>query len=78
MGIIEWLLVWLIVNALLVVWRVLVVSSETRDRSIRKMPSVADLWTGNGPSSLSKLGPQLVFRGLGAETGRLAKPAAGL
>jgi integrase len=26
-----------------VVWRVLVVSSETRDRSIRKMPSVADL-----------------------------------
>ena len=44
MGIIEWLLViWLIVNALLVVWRVLVVSSETRDRSIRKMPSVADL-----------------------------------
>ena len=43
MGIIEWLLVWLIVNALLVVWRVLVVASETRDRSIRKMPSVADL-----------------------------------
>jgi hypothetical protein len=42
-GIIEGLLVWLIVNALLVVWRVLVVSSETRDRSIRKMPSVADL-----------------------------------
>ena len=42
-GIIEWLLVWLIVNALFVVWRVLVVSSETRDRSIRKMPSVADL-----------------------------------
>ena len=44
MGIIEWLLVWLIVNALFVVWRILVTSSaETRDRSIRKMPKVADL-----------------------------------
>ena len=36
--------VWLIVNALFVVWRILVTSSaETRDRSIRKMPKVADL-----------------------------------
>ena len=44
MGIMEWLLVWLIVNALFVVWRILVTTDvETRDRSIRKMPSVADL-----------------------------------
>ena len=44
MGIIEWLLVWLIVNALFVVWRILVRTEvETRDRSIRKMPNVADL-----------------------------------
>jgi len=44
-GIMGWLLVWLIVNALFVVWRALVVSyeMETRDRSIRKMPNVADL-----------------------------------
>jgi hypothetical protein len=43
-GIIEWLLVWLIVNALYVVWRILVTTEvETRDRSIRKMPNVADL-----------------------------------
>jgi hypothetical protein len=37
-GIIVWLLVWLIVNALFVVWRALVVSSEmeTRDRLIRR------------------------------------------
>jgi hypothetical protein len=36
-GIIAWLLVWLIVNALFVAWRALVLSSgmETRDRSIR-------------------------------------------
>jgi len=39
----EWLLVWLIVNALFVVWRVMVVSNDARDQSIRKMPSVADL-----------------------------------
>jgi hypothetical protein len=40
----EWLQAWLIVNALFVVWRrVLVVSNETRDRSIRRMPKVADL-----------------------------------
>ena len=44
MGIMEWLLVWLILNALFVVWRILVTTDvETRDRSIRKMPSVADL-----------------------------------
>ena len=44
MGIIEWLLVWLIVNALFVVWRILVTTEvETRDRSIRKTPYVADL-----------------------------------
>ena len=43
-GIIEWLLVWLIVNALYVVWHILVATEvETRDRSIRKMPNVADL-----------------------------------
>ena len=44
-GIMEWLLVWLIVNALFVVWRALGVSyeMETRDRSPRKMPTVADL-----------------------------------
>lgn len=43
-GIIEWLLVWLIVNALYVMWRILVTTEvETRDRSIRKMPNVADL-----------------------------------
>jgi hypothetical protein len=37
-GIIAWLLVWLIVNALFVAWRALVLSSgvETRDRSIRR------------------------------------------
>lgn len=45
MGINQWLLVWLIVNALFVVWRALGVSyeMETRDRSTRKMPTVADL-----------------------------------
>ena len=44
MGITGWLLVWLIVNALFVVWRILVTSEvETRDRSTRKMPKVADL-----------------------------------
>jgi hypothetical protein len=43
-GIIEWLLVWLIVNALYVMWRILVtIEVETRDRLIRKMPNVADL-----------------------------------
>ena len=43
-GTIEWLLVWLIVNALYVVWRILVITEvETPDRSIRKMPNVADL-----------------------------------
>jgi hypothetical protein len=43
-GIIEWLLVWLIVNALFVVWRILVTTEiETPDRSTRKMPNVADL-----------------------------------
>ena len=43
-GIIEWLLVWLIVNALYVLWHILVTTEvETRDRSIRKMPNVADL-----------------------------------
>jgi len=36
---------WLIVNALFVLWRALGVSyeMETRDRSPRKMPTVADL-----------------------------------
>ena len=45
MGIKQWLLVWLIVNALFVVWRAMGVSyeMETRDRSPRKMPTVADL-----------------------------------
>ena len=44
MGIMGWLLVWLIVNALVVVWRILVTTEvETPDRSIRKMPNVADL-----------------------------------
>jgi hypothetical protein len=43
-GIMEWLLVWLIVNALFVVWRILVTTEiEIPDRSIRKMPNVADL-----------------------------------
>ena len=43
-GITGWLLVWLIVNALFVVWRILVTSdAETRDRLIRKIPKVADL-----------------------------------
>jgi hypothetical protein len=36
-GITEWLLVWLIANALFVVWRVLVVSqAESRDLSVRR------------------------------------------
>ena len=44
MGIMGWLLAWLIVNALFVVWRILVITEvETRDRWIRKMPNVADL-----------------------------------
>jgi hypothetical protein len=43
-GIIECLLVWLIVNALFVVCRILVTTEvEIPDRSIRKMPDVADL-----------------------------------
>jgi hypothetical protein len=43
-GIVDWLLVWLIVNALFVVWRILVTTeAESRDRSIRKVPNVADL-----------------------------------
>jgi hypothetical protein len=38
MGTIGWLLVWLIVNALFVVWRVLVVSPQlkTTDQSVRE------------------------------------------
>ena len=41
MGIMGWLLAWLIVNALFVVWRILVTTEvETRDRSIRKMPTL--------------------------------------
>ena len=44
MGIMGWLLVWLIVNALFVVWRILVMTDfEIPDRLIRKMPNVADL-----------------------------------
>ena len=45
MGINGWLLVWLIVNALFVVWRALVVSyeMEARDRATRKMPKIADV-----------------------------------
>lgn len=44
MGIMEWLLVWLIVNALFVVWRSLVPTEvEIPDRLIHKMPNVADL-----------------------------------
>ena len=44
MGITGWLLVWLIVNALFVVWRILVTSdAKTSDRLIRKIPKVADL-----------------------------------
>ena len=42
MAIMEWLQAWLIVNALFVVWRVLVVSNETRDRSTaecQKLPT---------------------------------------
>ena len=42
-GITEWVLVWLIVNALFVVWRVVSHEMETRDRATRKMPKVADL-----------------------------------
>lgn len=36
MGVTGWLLVWLIVNALIVAWRILVVSikMETRDRAV--------------------------------------------
>jgi len=41
-GITEWVLLWLIVNALVVVWRILVTSEETRDRPTRKMPKVPD------------------------------------
>jgi len=53
MGIIEWLLVWLIVNALFVVWRALGVSAEMeiQDRSTRKMP---DLKLRGGLPSISK------------------------
>jgi hypothetical protein len=38
MGIIGWLLVWLIVNAMFVVWRILVVFPElkTTDQSVRE------------------------------------------
>jgi hypothetical protein len=41
----KWLLVWLIVNALFVVWRALGVSYEMkiRERTASKMPKVADL-----------------------------------
>ena len=43
-GIMGWLLAWLIVNALFFVWRILVTTEvEIPDRSIRKMPNVADL-----------------------------------
>ena len=44
MGVMEWLLVWLIVNVLFFVWRILVASEvDLRDRPISKMPNVADL-----------------------------------
>ena len=44
MGITGWLMLWLIVNALFVVWRILVTSdAEAGDRLIRKIPKVADL-----------------------------------
>ena len=42
-GITEWVLGWLIVNALFVVWRILVTNAETRDQPTHKMPNVADL-----------------------------------
>ena len=52
-----WLLVWLIVNALFVAWRILVTTEvESRDRSIRKMPNVLPL-NENGPSRGMGLGP---------------------
>ena len=67
-GIMEWLLVWLILNALFVVWRILVTTDvETRDRSIRKMPSVADL-NEKRPQLSQSQGRQSCFQeGLGAE-----------
>ena len=44
MGIIEWLLVWLIVNALFVVWRILVMTEvETHDRSVRAETALGNL-----------------------------------
>ena len=63
MGITGWLLVWLILNALFVVWRILVTTEvETRDRAIRKMPNVADLCMRNGPSSLKARAANLASR----------------
>lgn len=45
MGIAQWLLVWLIVNALFVAWRALGVAAEMeiRERSTQKTPRTADL-----------------------------------
>ena len=57
MGITGWLLVWLILNALFVVWRILVTTEvETRDRSIRKMPNVADLCDEKRPQQRRRWG----------------------
>lgn len=45
-GIMQWLLVWLIVNALFVMWRALETSyeMETGNQSVREMRQVADLF----------------------------------
>jgi hypothetical protein len=45
-GIMEWLLVWLIVNTLFVMWRALGTSyeMETGDRPVREVRQVADLF----------------------------------
>jgi hypothetical protein len=55
-GIIEWLLVWLIVNALYVVWRILVTTEvETRESIDPQNAKRCRPLNGNGP------GPSLRF-----------------
>jgi len=51
-GIFGWLLVWLIINALFVVWRILVVSPElkTTDQSVREATGI--LWSRAPRNSL--------------------------
>ena len=69
MGIMGWLLVWLIVNALFVVWRILVKrNAESRNRLVRQYQKLLISECKTGPESLETGAVNFTFgKGLGAE-----------